>query len=172
MSKFQLRAVKWFLSYKRINKFSTQKSQFFYVFVSQFTITWPTIHKIGTHDALINSYFDSEFQLSRFYCLLVVSKSILICQNTRTKTKIQCACAKSQLKSVWFLSYCTLCLWYAATCLSEGRSSNLHSRLYLKGYSARNNFCSVPSQKNLTDLKTNFTTFELPSTFHFHDMAI
>ena len=61
-------------------------------------ITWPRIPKIGTHGAFINSYIESKFQLSRFYCLLIVmSRSILICQKSRTKTKVLRAHVKSQL---------------------------------------------------------------------------
>ena len=37
---------------------------------------------------LLICYVDSKFQLSRFYRLLVMSKSILICQNLRTKTMV------------------------------------------------------------------------------------
>ena len=86
--------VKWSLSLKDlINKFSSQKSPFF---VSQFTITWPRIPKIGTHDAFINSYAECEFQLSWFYRLQVISKSIHFCKNSLTKTKVLRAPAKYQ----------------------------------------------------------------------------
>ena len=76
-----------FLSYRRINL--SQKSQFFVFVVSQFTITRSRIPKIGTHHAFINSYIESKFQLSRFYCLQVSSKSILICRNSRKKSQKQ-----------------------------------------------------------------------------------
>ena len=65
--------------------------------MSQFTITWPRIPKIGTQDAFINCYVTSKSQLSRFYRLLVKFKSILICQNSRTKPIVLRARAKSQL---------------------------------------------------------------------------
>ena len=53
-------------NYKQINNFSSQKLLFFMFFVSLFTITRPRISKIGTHDALINFYVKSKFQLSSF----------------------------------------------------------------------------------------------------------
>ena len=56
---------------------------------SQFTITRHRIPKIGTHAVFINFYVESKFQLSRFNRLLVISKSILICQNSRTKTNVE-----------------------------------------------------------------------------------
>ena len=56
-------------------------------FVSHFTITWHRIPKFGTHDAFINSYVESKFHFSRFYHLLVTSKSILICRNSQNKNK-------------------------------------------------------------------------------------
>ena len=46
------------------------------------------ILKIGTQDAFTNCYNESKFQLSRFNRLLVISKSILICQNSRTKPMV------------------------------------------------------------------------------------
>ena len=67
-------------------------------FVFQFTITRPRIPKIGTQDAFINCYVKSEFQFSTFYRLLVISKSILISQNSRTKPMVLRARAKSQLE--------------------------------------------------------------------------
>ena len=42
---------------------------------------------MGTHDAFINSYVESKFQLSTFYRLLVMSKSILICQIREQKQR-------------------------------------------------------------------------------------
>ena len=42
-----------------------------------------------------NCYVESEFQLSRFYRLLVISKSILICQNLQTKPMVLRGHAKS-----------------------------------------------------------------------------
>ena len=66
--------MEWFWNYKRINNFSSQNCYFLCFFVCQFTITWPTIPKIGTHDAFINSYVKSKFQVSRFYRLPVLSK--------------------------------------------------------------------------------------------------
>ena len=69
--------------------------------MSQFTITWPRIPKIGTHDAFINAYVESKFQLSRFYHrLLVIIKQInpyLLCRNLQTKTMVLRAHAKFQL---------------------------------------------------------------------------
>ena len=62
--------------------------------MSQFTITCPRIPKNGTYDAFINSYAESKFQRSRFYRLLVTSKSILIYQKSRTETKVLRARAK------------------------------------------------------------------------------
>ena len=56
---------------------------FFYV--SMHDLVTYRIPEIGPHDAFINFHVKSKFQLSRFYRLLVVSKSILICQNSRTK---------------------------------------------------------------------------------------
>ena len=41
---------------------------------SEFTIMWPRISKIDTQDALINSNPKSKFQLSRFYCFLVIKQ--------------------------------------------------------------------------------------------------
>ena len=73
---------------------------FIYVINDQFTIMLLTVPKIGTHGAFINSHVESKFQLSKFKRLLVMSKSILICQNSRTKTKVLRAHAKSQLASI------------------------------------------------------------------------
>ena len=53
---------------------------------------------MGTQDAFINCYVESKFELSRFYRLLIISKSILICQNSRTKALVLRARAKSQLQ--------------------------------------------------------------------------
>ena len=68
--------------------------------MSQYTITGPRIPKIGTHDAFIKCYVKSKFQLSLFYRLLVISKSILICQNSQTKPMVLRDRAKSQLLEV------------------------------------------------------------------------
>ena len=54
--------------------------------------------RIATHDAFINSYLEFKFQLSKFYCLLVMSKPILIRRNSRTKTTVLRAHTKSQLR--------------------------------------------------------------------------
>ena len=37
----------------------------------------------------------------------------------------------------------------------------------LKGHSSRKFYCSIFSQKILTDMKTNFTKFELSTTFRY-----
>ena len=58
------------------------------VFLCLNLITWPRIPKIGIQDAFINCYVKSKLQLSRFYRLLDISKSILICQNSRTKPMV------------------------------------------------------------------------------------
>ena len=65
------------------------------------------------HDAFINSYLKSKFQLSGFYRLLVISKSILIYKNLRTKTKVLRTHAKSQLQSKWLTAL--LCENYLQT---------------------------------------------------------
>ena len=49
---------------------------------------WRRIPKIGTNDAFINFYFQSEIQIFRFYRLLILTKSIFIYQNSRTKTTV------------------------------------------------------------------------------------
>ena len=64
----------------------------------QFTITRPRIPKIGTPDAFINSHVKSELQFSRFNHLLVMSKSIHICQNLRTKTMVLYAHTRSPIE--------------------------------------------------------------------------
>ena len=38
--------------------------------------------------------------------------------------------------------------------------------------SCQKKFCSVFSQKSLTDLKTNFTKFHFSATFRFQDMIV
>ena len=55
------------------------------------------ILKIGTQNAFLNFHVESKFKLSKFKRLLVISKSILICQKSRTKFKVQRANAQSQL---------------------------------------------------------------------------
>ena len=45
--------------------------------------------KIGTHNAFINFNVESNFQLSKLIYLLVMRKSILIYQNSRTKTRLR-----------------------------------------------------------------------------------
>ena len=66
--------------------------------MSQLTITWPRIPKIDTHDAFINSHVKSKLQFSRLNHLLVMSKSIHICQNLRTKTKVLYAYTRSPIE--------------------------------------------------------------------------
>ena len=44
-------------------------------------------NKTGIHDAVIKSYSESRFQLFRFNRLLVISKSIVIYQNSRKKQR-------------------------------------------------------------------------------------
>ena len=84
----QISAVhaQWFSSCRRINKFSSQKSHLF-MFCLCLSSRSRNLGspKIGTHDAIINSHVESKARLSRFYRLLVMNKSILICQNSRTK---------------------------------------------------------------------------------------
>ena len=67
--------------------------------MSQFAITWPRIPKIGTHDAFINFVRWVQISICRLYRLLVISKSILICQNSRTTTKVLHTDAKSQCRA-------------------------------------------------------------------------
>ena len=43
---------------------------------------------------------------------------------------------------------------------------------FLKGHPSRKNFYSVFPQKILTDVKTNFTKFELSTTFCSQEMTI
>ena len=50
-------------------------------------VTYSRIHESGTHDAFINSHVKSKFQLSKFNRLLVMSKSILLRQNSQRKPK-------------------------------------------------------------------------------------
>ena len=50
-----------------------------------------------TRRLIINCYADFEFQFSKFYRLLLISKSILISQNLRTKPMVLRARAKSLL---------------------------------------------------------------------------
>ena len=96
LSKFQLCTWSAFWVISKLINFQAKYHYFFMFFVSQLGITWPRIATIGTHDAFINSYDESKFQLSRFYRFLVMSKSIFICQNSRTKAKVLRARAKSQ----------------------------------------------------------------------------
>ena len=103
MFKFQLWASSGFWIYRRINKFSRKKSPFLLCcFVSQFSITWTSIPKIGKHDAFINCYVESKFQLSGFYRLLVISKSNPHLPKLATETKVLRAHAKSQLQSKYY----------------------------------------------------------------------
>ena len=98
VSKFQLCRSSGFYVINELINFQAKNRRFIcFLGGSQFTITLARIPQIGTHDSFINSFVESKFQLSRFYCLLVMSKSILICQNLPTKTKVLHACAKSQL---------------------------------------------------------------------------
>ena len=50
-------------------------------------------------------------------------------------------------------------------------SYKLYQHNKLKGHSGRKFFCLAFSQKFLTDQKTNFTNFELSTTFCFQDMT-
>ena len=84
--KFQLCMSSGFWVIGELKIFKPKIVVFLCFFLCQFTITLPRIPKIGTNDAFNNSYVESKFQLSRFYCLLIISKSILTCQNSRTKT--------------------------------------------------------------------------------------
>ena len=80
--------VKWFWNYKRIDNFSSQILPIFLFFLCLNLRSHDLrIPKIGTHYAFNNTYVESKFQLCRFYRLLVTvsSKSIIVCQNSRTK---------------------------------------------------------------------------------------
>ena len=70
--KFQLCTSSGFWVIGELINFQAKNRRFFCFFVCQFTITRPRIPKIGTHNAFINSYVKSKFQLSRLYCLLVM----------------------------------------------------------------------------------------------------
>ena len=96
--KFQLCTSSGFWVISKLIDFKTTNRRFLCFFECLFTTTWRRISKIGTHDAFIASYVEAKFQVCRFNLLLVISKSILICQNSRTKTKVLCAHAKSQLR--------------------------------------------------------------------------
>ena len=99
--KFQLCTSDGFWVIGELINFLDKNCRFMF-FASQLTVTWLKIPKIAIHDAFINFYAESKFQLSGFYRLLVISKPILICQNSPTKTKLLRAYAKSQLQSKWF----------------------------------------------------------------------
>ena len=80
--------VKWFLRYKQINKFSTQKLSLFAVFFFFFCVLNHDYQTNNSqnwhlHNAFINCYVES-----RFNRLFAISKSILKYQNLWTKTKV------------------------------------------------------------------------------------
>ena len=107
MLKFQLCTLSALWVIGELINFQVKNRHFLCFFVCQFTIMRPRIPKIGTHDAYINSSVESEFPLSRFNRLLVMSKSILICQNLRTKTKV----LRDHAKSQWAKFYCNYILF-------------------------------------------------------------
>ena len=94
--KFKLCTLSGFWVIGELINFQVKNRRFLCFLVSQFTIMWPRIVKIGTHDAFIKFHVEFKLQLSRLSRLLVMSKSILICQNSQTKTKVLRAHAKSQ----------------------------------------------------------------------------
>ena len=102
MSKLQLCTSRGFWVISELINFRPKNCRFIVFFLllllSWFMITRPRIPKLGTHEAFINCYVESKIQLSKFNRLLVVSKSILIYQNSRTKTKVQCALGRSPIK--------------------------------------------------------------------------
>ena len=93
--KFQLCTPSSFWVIGELLNIQVKNRLFLRFLVSQFTITGPRIPKIRTHNAFVNSHVEFKFQLSRFYRLLAMSKSILILQKSRTKTKVLRAHAKS-----------------------------------------------------------------------------
>ena len=106
--KFQLYKSSGFWVINETINFQVKISRFlcFFCVSIHYHVTY-RIPKIGTYDAFNNSYVESKFQLPTCYRLLVMRKSILICQNSRTKTKELRAHAKSQLaykshcKRIW-----------------------------------------------------------------------
>ena len=85
--------VKWFWNYKRIDNFSSQILPIFLFFcVSIYDHMILGSPKLAhMNDAFNNTYVESKFQLFRFYRLLVTvsSKSIIVCQNSRTKPMVK-----------------------------------------------------------------------------------
>ena len=87
-----------------LNSSSTEPVKFFGVQSSAWgegtILVWGSSSGLGAHGPRIppspRTYAESNFQLFRFYSLLVISKSILIGQNSRTKTKVE-----SKLSSNW-----------------------------------------------------------------------
>ena len=98
VSKFQLCMSSGLWGIGKLIDFQAKNCSFFmFFFVSQFTIMWPTIPKIGTYDTFSSCYVESKFQLSRFYCLLVI-KQINPCMPNFAKKNnctAQCACLQS-----------------------------------------------------------------------------
>ena len=91
--------VKWFLSYKRTYKFSSQTLPFFMFFGVSIHDHVIKIPKTGTHDAFINSYAESEFRLSRFYRLLCYKQINPLLPKFVNKKKRYCALARSRNQS-------------------------------------------------------------------------
>ena len=94
MSKFQVSTSSGFGIISDLITFQAKNYRFFCLNSQPRDLGSP---KFGTQVAFINCYVESKFQLSRFYHLLVISKSILICQNSRVKPMVLRARAKSQL---------------------------------------------------------------------------
>ena len=53
--------------------------------------------------------------------------------------------------------------------VSNAINTSQLSSISVKGYSCRKFFCAICYQNNLTDLKINFTKFELSTTFRSYD---
>ena len=72
-----------------LKTFQAKMYRFFYVFLCLNSRSRDLESpKTGTQNAFIISCVESKFELSTFYSLLVISKSILICQNSRTKPMV------------------------------------------------------------------------------------
>ena len=124
MSKFQLCTSSGFGIISGSITFQAKNRRFFCSFVSQFTITWPRIPKLGTHDSFDNSYVESKFQLFRFYRLRLPCKSIIVCQNSRTKPMIKSK-IKSQLTLARSLNYSILNFYWKQNKISRNKIAPL-----------------------------------------------
>ena len=118
MSKFQLCTSSGFGIISKSITFQTKNRRFFCSFESQFTITWPRIPKIGTHDTFNNSYAEATFELFRFYRLLVIKqiKHRMPKFANKTNGKVQ---IKSQLKLPRSLNYWILNFYWKQNKISE-----------------------------------------------------